>query len=288
MNHSTFQRKNHKRGKMIVIFLIVFSVIMISLFGYLLYLNIQSQPLIEYPIYTLSTTEWTSSNVVITVDSQNGRAGSYSFDGGKNYQDDNSYEVLTNGDFFITVKDIHGRVSKTIPVSIKNIDKEAPIISFENPITVQLGSNFSLRSGVQVYDEGSGLSNNYITVPDKIDVSIPGVYTVRYTAFDKVGNYTEKERQITVADIQGKTYYRYRTATVESYPCEPYLCNCVVSKSAFQNQTCPSGYTFNAPDKCCQTCYKTCKKTNWSEWSEWSQEKVTATPNREVETKIIE
>lgn len=288
MNSSTFQRKNHKKEKIIVILVMIFSVIMIGLFSYFLYLNIQSQPLIKYPIYTLSTTEWTSGNVVITIDSQNGQISSYSFDGGKNYQDSNSYEVLTNGDFYLTVKDTNGRISKTIPISIKNIDKDAPIISFENPTTVQLGSNFSLRSGVQAYDEGSGLNSNYITVPDKIDTSVPGVYTVRYTAFDKVGNYTEKERQITVSDIQGKTYYRYRNATIESYSCEPYMCNCVVSSSALQNQTCPSGYTFNEPDKCCQTCYKTCKRTNWGEWSEWSQEKISATPTREVETKIVE
>lgn len=288
MDYSIFQRKNRKKEKIVVIILIVLSVIMIGLFGYFLYLNIKSQPLVEYPTYTLSTTEWTSGNVVITVNSQDDQVSCYSFDGGRNYQDNNSYEVLTNGDFFLTVKDIHGKVSKTVPISIRNIDKEVPIISFENPITVQLGSNFSLRSGVQVYDEGSGLNNNYITVPDKIDTSISGVYTIRYTAFDKVGNYTEKERQITVADIQGKTYYRYRTATVESYSCEPYLCNCIVSNSALQTQICPSGYTFNTPDKCCQTCYKTCKRTNWSEWSEWSQEKITATPTREVETKIVE
>ena len=288
MNDFTFQRRSHKKEKKILIGIMIFSVLMIGVFSYLFYLDMKKRPLIEYPLYTLSTTEWTSGNVVITIDSHMGKASAYSFDGGKNYQDSNTYEVLTNGDFQIVVKDINGRVSKVISISIKNIDKDAPIISFENPTTVQLGSNFSLRSGVQAYDEGSGLNSNYITVPDKIDTSVPGVYTVRYTAFDKVGNYTEKERQITVSDIQGKTYYRYRNATIESYQCEPYMCNCVVSSSAIQNQTCPSGYTFNEPDKCCQTCYKTCKRTNWGEWSEWSQEKITATPTREVETKIVE
>lgn len=288
MNESPFQRKNHKKEKKIIVIVMAVSVLMVCVFGYLFYLSIKRKPLIEYPIYSLSTTEWTSGNVVITVDSQNGKASAYSFDGGINYQDSNAYEVLTNGDFQITVKDINGRTSKTISLSIQNIDKDAPIISFENPTTVQLGSNFSLRSGVQVYDEGSGLNSNYITVPDKIDTSVVGDYTIRYTAFDKVGNYTEKERHITISDIQGKTYYRYRKVTTENYKCEPYMCNCVVSSTALQNHTCPSGYTFDTPDKCCQTCYKTCKKTNYSEWSEWSQEKITASPTIEVETKIMD
>ena len=286
MNYSTFQRKNHKKAKIIVICLMAFSVIMIGIFGYLLYLDIQNRPLIEYPKYHLSTTDWTSDNVTITVDSEDGKISSYSFDGGKNYQESNSYEVLTNGDFYLIVKDIHGRTSNMIPISIKNIDKDSPIISFENTTTVQLGSNFSLRSGVNAYDEGSGLSSNYVVTPDSIDTSIAGEYTVHYTAFDKVGNYTEKERKIIVSDIQGRTYYRYRTATVESYQCEPYMCNCVTSSAALQSQTCPTGFTFNEHDKCCQTCYKTCKRTVWSEWSEWSQEKVTATATREVETKV--
>lgn len=286
MNHSTFQRRNRKKEKIIVICIMIFSIIMIGVFSYLLFLNIKSRPLIEYPRYTLSTTEWTSSNVVITVNTEDGNISAYSFDGGKNYQEANSYEVLTNGDFYIMVKDINGRTSKMIPISIRNIDKDVPIITFEATTTVQLGSNFSVRTGVSAYDEGSGLNSNYVVTPNSINTSVPGEYIVRYTAFDKVGNYTEKERKIIISDIQGKTYYRYRDATIETYQCEPYMCNCVNSTSALQNKTCPTGYTFNEPDKCCQTCYKTCKRTVWGEWSEWTHQKVTASAMREVETKV--
>ena len=286
MNYSTFQRRSHKKEKLIIICVMAFSVIMIGVFSCLLYLDFKNRPLVEYPRYSLSISDWTSGNVIITVQSEDGKVSAYSFDGGKNYQESNTYEVLTNGDFFLMVKDINGRTSKMIPISIRNIDKDNPIITFEASTTVQLGSNFSLRSGVNAYDEGAGLNSNYVTVPDKIDTSVPGEYTVRYTAFDKVGNYTEKERKIIVSDIQGRTYYRYRTATVESYQCEPYMCNCVTSSSASLNKTCPTGYTFNEPDKCCQTCYKICKRTIWSEWSEWSSQKVTANATREVETKV--
>lgn len=285
--YQSFLRNTHKREKTILICIIVFSVIMIGLFTYLLIVDIKNQPLIEYPRYTLSSTEWTSTNVIITVNTEDGKIASYSFDGGKNYQESNTYEVPSNGEFYIIVKDINGRTSKITPVSIQNIDKDAPIISFEGTTTVQLGSKFSLRNGVSTTDgNGSGIGGNYVVVPDSIDTSVAGEYTVTYTVFDKVGNYTEKQRKIIVMDINGKTYYRYRTATYENYQCDAYMCNCVRSESAKLSLTCPTGYTFNEPDKCCQTCYKTCKKTVWSEWSEWSQEKVTATSTREVETKI--
>ncbi len=282
-----FAKKNHKKEKLILIGIIIFSVIMILLFSYLLVVSIKNQPLVKYPKYTLSTTEWTSSNVIITVDAEGGNISYYSFDGGKNYQDSNVYEVPSNGEFYIVVKDINGRTSKMTPVSIQNIDKDAPIITFEGTTTVQLGSRFSLRNGVTVTDgSGSGINSNYVVVPDNIDTSVAGEYIVTYTVFDKVGNYTEKQRKIIVMDIKGKTYYRYRTATYENYQCDAYMCNCVKSESAKLTLTCPSGYTFNEPDKCCQTCYKTCKRTVWSEWSEWTQEKVSATSTREVETKI--
>ena len=287
MDNFTFKRKNHKQEKIIVILVMIFSFIMIGIFSYLLYLDIMSKPLIDYPKYTLSTTDWTSGNVIITILNEDKNIGSYSFDGGKNYQDTNTYEVIENGEFYIVVKDVNGRTSKTLPVSINIIDKEAPIISFENNTTIQAGSNFSLRYGVQAYDNGSGLSSNYVVTPSSIDTNVPGTYDFTYTVFDKVGNYTEKTRKIIVADvIRGTTYYRYRDAKIENYQCSDYSCNCVVVDSNKLNRTCPSGYVFNEPDKCCQTCYKTCKRTVWGEWSEWSTKKVTPTATREVETKV--
>ena len=73
---------------------------------------------------------------------------------------------------------------------------------------------------------------------------------------------------------------------VEYYDCEPYQCNCIVSNSAVENGSCPTAYSFQEPNKCCQTCYKTCKKVTWSDWSEWDQKKVLPTTTMEVETKI--
>lgn len=284
--NTKIQTKKHKKGKIIVISLMILSLIMTGVFIYLLYLYLESRPLIDYPKYFLSTTEWTSGNVVITVDSENDKIGMYSFDGGVNYQESNKYEVTDNGQYTVIVKDINGRESNKIIVYVQNIDKYPPIISFENNTIIQVGSKFSLRSGVQVYDDASGLSSNYVVTPDSIDTSVVGEYVFKYTAFDKVGNYSEKERKVSVIDKNGTTYYRYRDGKNETYQCEPYSCECVVSDSAKLTLTCPSGYTFNDPDKCCKTCYKTCNKIVWGEWSDWTTTKVNPTATREVETKV--
>jgi len=282
----TYERKNHKLAKIILISIIGVSVLLIGLFIYLYVQEQNKKPLIKYPLYELSTKDWTSGNVTITITNDKSKISAYSFDGGKNFQESPTYEVLANEVFLLTVKDKNGRLSKTISVPIRNIDKEAPQINFENPTTVQLNNNFSVRNGVVITENGSGLSNNYVATPDKIDTTHEGTYEVTYTAFDKVGNYTEKKRTIIVKDIVGRTYYRSRSISTENYQCEPYACNCVVTETAKQNKTCPSGFSFNEPDKCCQTCYKTCKRTNYGEWSEWSQIKVVPSSNLEVETKV--
>lgn len=286
MLDSSFKRNEHKKEKIITIIVLIISIIMIGVFGYLLYLNIKNRPLINYPNYTLSTTDWTSNNVIITVSNDDKKISKYSFDGGKTYQEFNTYEVSENSEINLIVKDINGRNSKMVPIFINRIDKEPPIINFEANTTIRVGTRFSLRNGVNVSDSGSGLNNNYVVTPDSIDTNTPGEYIIQYTAFDKVGNYSEKTRKITVTDVQGTTYYRYRDGKIIYNKCEPYLCNCVVSDTAKLNGSCPAGYTFNEPNNCCQTCYKTCKEIEWGEWSEWSTNKVTPNASREVETKV--
>ena len=196
--------------------------------------------------------------------------------------------LLLNTYTYAKIETDAGVLSKRVSV---RIDKEAPSVTLDTNYRYEAVDDATKKSLKTVNftgsdGSGSGIDSNYVVVPDNIDTSVAGEYIVTYTVFDKVGNYTEKQRKIIVMDIKGKTYYRYRTATYENYQCDAYMCNCVKSESAKLTLTCPSGYTFNEPDKCCQTCYKTCKRTVWSEWSEWTQEKVSATSTREVETKI--
>ena len=282
----TYEMISHKLGKRISLIVLISSFLLIVLFVFLYYKELQKRPLIKYPTYTLSSKDWVNDKVVVTVTNPSDKVMSYSFDGGNTYQDSNVYEVFENGNFSIVVKDINGRLSKTIPISITNIDKENPVISMESSTTVQLGKPFNLKTGVIITDNESGLNGDYTITPKSIDTNVEGTYTVTYTAFDKVGNYIEKQRTIVVKDIIGNTYYRYRTATVTNYQCEPYNCSCVTAATAKENKSCPTGYNYQEPDKCCQVCYKTCKNTTWSEWSEWSQTKVNPSLTVEVETKV--
>lgn len=282
----TYDKVSHKLEIKIAIIVLISCTVLAILFGFLYSRELKKRPLIKYPTYTLSTKDWTSGDVVISVTNPSEKIESYSFDGGTNFQESNEYSVKENGNYVIVVKDINGRLSKTTPLVVRNIDKNPPVINFENKTTVQLNSTFNLRTGVIVTDEESGLHDSYVVTPKEIDTSIPGTYTVTYSAYDKVGNSTTKERTITVNDIKGVTYYRYRTAKVETYECEPYLCNCVTSNTAFETKSCEVGYTFEEPNKCCKTCYKVCKKNNWGEWSNWSTVKVNPSSTVEVETEI--
>lgn len=284
----TYERRNHKLGKMICLLIISFNIILIITFSTLFVLDNQKKPLIKYPLYELSTKEWTSGNVTIHISNDdnniNPKIEAYSFDGGKNFQESSSYEVLENGVFALVVRDINGRLSKVVSVAVRNIDKEAPQINFENPTTVQLNSNFSVRTGVVVTENGSGLANSYVATPASIDTKTEGTYNVTYTAVDKVGNYTEKTRTIIVKDVIGRTYYRSRSVANETYQCEPYECNCF--KPSDNLGSCPTGYNLNGESKCCQTCYKTCKRTIYGEWGPWQQKKITPSATLEVETKV--
>lgn len=282
----TYDKVSHKLEIKIAIIVLISCTVLAILFGFLYSRELKKRPLIKYPTYALSTKDWTSGDVVISVTNPSEKIESYSFDGGTNFQESNEYSVKDNGNYVIVVKDINGRLSKSTPLVIRNIDKNPPVINFENKTTVQLNSTFNLRTGVIVTDEESGLHDSYVVTPKEIDTSIPGTYTVTYSAYDKVGNSTTKERTITVNDVKGVTYYRYRTAKVETYECEPYLCNCVTSNTAFETKSCEVGYTFEEPNKCCKTCYKVCKKNNWGEWSHWSTVKVNPSSTVEVETEI--
>lgn len=282
------QKVSHKKQKQLLIFIISISAFFIAVLMVCIYLYSDNQPLIEFPIYNLSTEEWTTDNVIVTITNDSSKIQSYSFDGGITWQSNNTYTMSENGELTLQVLDSKNKYSKKIIVSVQNIDHTAPEMSFESVTTIQMGSTFSVRTGVQVSDKESGLSNDYTAVPNTIDTSREGQYQVVYSAFDRAGNFVEKSRTIIVKDIKGRTYYRYREGKVESYQCEPYLCNCVTSSAAASSGSCPTGYTFNESGECCNTCYKVCSRTNWGEWSDWSQEKVTPTPTREVETMIME
>ena len=178
----TYERRNHRLGKLISLSVMGISFLLIIIFSVLWYLNNQKLPLVKYPLYELSTRDWTSGNVTIHITNDDNKTTpkieAYSFDGGQNFQDSASYDVLENGVFMLVVRDINGRLSKTVSLAIRNIDKDAPQINFENPTTVQLNSNFSVRTGVVVTEDGSGLANGYVATPNAINTKVEGSYDV--------------------------------------------------------------------------------------------------------------
>ncbi len=278
----------NRRKKHIVILIMIVCVLLIMVLGVSLYFYMANLPLINIPMVSLSTEDWTRENIVLYVDSDQNKIKTYSFDGGKTWQTNRSITVTENGEYTIQVMDINDKLSKSTFVSITNIDREPPVLVFENSTTVQMGSNFSVRNGVQATDKESGISNNYTVVPDNIDMSVEGEYNLTYSVFDKAGNFVEKTRTIIVKDIKGRTYYRSRKVTTSNYKCEPYLCNCVTSSAIVEVGSCPTGYTLNDEKQCCQTCYKTCQSKTYSDWSDWQQKKIVANANTEVETIIVE
>lgn len=279
---------SNAKKKQIIIIVIVFSILAIIGLGVGLFLYLDSRPLINIPMVSLSTEEWTSENIKLIVDNSDGNIDTYSFDCGATFQSNSEYVVTENGEYCVQVTDINGRLSKKNILYVNNIDREPPTMVFENTSTIQLHSKFSVRSGVQVSDKQSGLSNDYTVTPSEIDTSSEGEYMLTYSAFDKAGNFVEKSRLIIIKDITGRTYYRYRTGKLESYECEPYLCKCVKSTSAVQTGSCPSSYSLDENGQCCQTCYNVCKEMVWGEWSDWQQKKVVANSTTEVETMIKE
>ncbi|MCI8588497.1 MAG: DUF5011 domain-containing protein [Bacilli bacterium] len=282
------QKVSNRKQKKILIFTIAISVFCIMILFVCMYFYTDNQPLIEFPLYSLSTEEWTTDDVTITITNDRSKILSYSFDGGATWQANNTHTMTENGEVTIQVMDTKNKLSKKNIVVVSNIDRTPPEMVFESVTTIQMGSSFSVRNGVQVSDKESGLSRDYTAVPNTIDVTKEGEYQVVYSAFDRAGNFVEKSRTIIVKDIVGRTYYRYRDGKIETYQCNPYLCNCVSSSIATSTGTCPTGFTLNDKGECCNTCYKACSRTIWGEWSEWSQKEVKATATREVETMIKE
>lgn len=280
------RKVSNKKKKQIVITIMIICVLLMVILGVSMYFYLDNLPLIKIPIVSLSTEEWTSENVTLTVENDSNQIQSYSFDGGNSFQESATFTVSENKEVIVQVMDRKGKLSNKNIIYISNIDREAPTMIFENVTYVQMGSNFSVRNGVQITDKDSGLSGDYTVTPTTIDTSAEGEYYLTYSAFDKAGNFIEKNRTIIIRDIKGRTYYRYRKGTMQTTQCEPYLCNCVTSSSAIETGSCPTGYTMNETKQCCQTCYKTCKNMIWGEWSEWQQEKVMADSTTEVETMI--
>ena len=103
------------------------------------------------------------------------------------------------GSFDIPVKltDRYGNASQVVvPFTIKD-DREGPVISGAEDLTVLIGDTISYRDGVTVTDNYD--PNPTLTVDkSQVDLKHAGVYPVTYTATDECGNETKVTVQVEV------------------------------------------------------------------------------------------
>jgi len=253
-----------KKQKKLIIIIAVFVLIsfILIIVGILVFNYFYNKTDATFPVTVLSTTEWTNQPVTLSIENQEIKLVSYSFDGGKTWQKENAIQVTENGSYVVVVKNEKGKVSEKATVTISNIDMEGPIIKLTDPLYVQKGGVYNSKSGISVTDDGSGV-REYVSEPSIIDTSSDGEYVVTYTASDYVGNTTSLSRKVIVRNLITTTYYRSRSVKVERYRCKKEGCN---SESS--------------------SCYTTCKRNVYGEWSPWTTEEIRPNSKIEIETKI--
>lgn len=257
------KEKAKKRKKLLILISCVIVIVLLIILIIVLVFNyLDNQTEASLPVVRLSTTDWTNQSVTLTVDNQKVNLVSYSFDGGATWQNENALQINQNGIYVVVVKNEKGKVSKKATVSVNNIDTEGPVIELNDPLYVQRGGTYNSRTGISVTDTGSGVKE-YVSDPSTIDTSSDGEYQVIYTAYDHVGNMTQKARKVIVRNLITTTYYRSRSVKVEKYKCKKDNCNSEDS-----------------------SCYTTCSRNVYGEWSEWTTEVIKPTYKLEVETKI--
>lgn len=145
---------------------------------------------------------WTSEDVSVTVDYQNKniKIASYSFDGGKNWQESNSYTVTENQELAIMLKTENGKKSKILPYRIENIDREVPTIEMQDVIYVAKGSNFTFDNKYKVTDTTSGIRGKVQFKPSIIDTSSLGTVQVQMSVLDRAMNTSSKSFVIEILE----------------------------------------------------------------------------------------
>ncbi len=145
---------------------------------------------------------WTAEDVEVTVDYQNKdiKIKSYSFDGGKNWQEENKYTVSENQELEIMLKADNGKKSKVLPYRVENIDKENPTIEVQDVIYVAKGSNFTFDNKYKVIDTTSGIRGKVQFKPSIIDTSEIGTIPVEVSVLDRAMNTSSKSFTIEILE----------------------------------------------------------------------------------------
>ena len=106
------------------------------------------------------------------------------------------------GSYRIEVKTIDSNnVEKTVTTGVYNIDKDSPIIEFdETSINMNVGDILYPLEGVKAYDEIDGnIISKVTTNVNELDLKNPGTKKLVYTVSDSAGNITSRELPINVS-----------------------------------------------------------------------------------------
>lgn len=99
----------------------------------------------------------------------------------------------------ILLTDTSGNVTKLPAVLTVIVDEEAPSIGGVQNITLYQGGTVAYRDGVTVTDNRDDAPE--LTIDSSaVDLSIPGIYEVIYTAADAAGNISEARSTVTVLE----------------------------------------------------------------------------------------
>jgi len=86
------------------------------------------------------------------------------------------------------------------PINIPT-DTKAPTISGLAALTVNLGDEVNLLTGITADDDVDGDLTSEIIITGEVNVNSVGVYILYYSVSDKAGNSTSTRRDITVVDV---------------------------------------------------------------------------------------
>ncbi len=265
--------------KLGMIFFTILGIATIIILVFIFIFNYLEQNRLEIPKATLSTTEWTSESVTVTVDKTRGNVSEFSFDGGKTWQESNQYEVYTNQELVIQARNKKGKTSKKATVVVSNIDQDLPELYFIDPLYIETNDEFDPRVNVSVLDSGSGIQDYDVNLSG-LDVQTPGEYPITYIVSDLVGNSIMKTRKIIVEEGPHSYQYRSRTFQLMDSTCDsPCKCTPLVEN------TCPEGKVLQDLKNCCNICTEPCQEFQYGRWSEWGDEKIIPTSDLEVEMR---
>ncbi|MGI5997090.1 MAG: DUF5011 domain-containing protein [Lutispora sp.] len=103
-----------------------------------------------------------------------------------------------NGEFTFMVRDLAGNIAE-IKAEVKNIDAEPPALKLRGLSYVALFKDEAYtEEGFTASDNIDGDLTDDVIVEGSVDTATPGVYILKYTVFDAVGNITEVTRTVKV------------------------------------------------------------------------------------------